>query len=144
MNKEPSDTVILAWTRLVRAHHAALSSVETALKRAGLPPLAWYDALLEVERAGPVGIRPYELEQQMLLPQYGLSRLLNRIEAAGYLERLPCPDDRRGQVLVITAPGAAIRKQMWPVYRQAIETAVGSRLTDRQARTLTGLLQKLI
>src|ERR1700751_3913382 len=81
----PSQTVERAWARLIKAQRTALGSVEGALKAAGLPPLAWYDALLELERAGAPGLRPFELERAMLLEQYNLSRLLDRMERAGYV-----------------------------------------------------------
>ncbi len=47
-------------------------AVEQDLKKAGFPPLAWYDALLELSRAQHP-LRPVELEKQMLLPQYSTS-----------------------------------------------------------------------
>ena len=51
-------------------------------QRRGHPPLAWYDALLEIEKAGPDGLRPFELRKLLLLPQYGTSRLLDRMVTA--------------------------------------------------------------
>jgi DNA-binding MarR family transcriptional regulator len=143
MTTNPTETTIHAWTRLMRAQHAALSHIEGNLKQAGLPALAWYDVLLELSRAGEGGLRPFELERRMLLPQYGLSRLIDRIEAAGYLERRPCEADGRGQVLAITEAGEAMRRQMWPVYSAAIEEAVGARLTAAEAASLAELLQRL-
>lgn len=140
----PNDTVVRAWARLMRAHSTALSAVEAALKSHGVPPLAWYDALLEIERAGEAGIRPFALERELLLPQYGLSRLLERLERAGYVERRPCVEDGRGQVVVITATGIAMRRQMWPVYAAAIQAAVGARLNAGEARQLADLLGKLV
>lgn len=140
----PNDAVIRAWARLIRAQRVALSEVEAALKRQELPPLAWYDALLELERAGEAGMRPFALERELLLPQYGLSRLLERIEQAGYVERRPCDEDGRGQVVVITAAGIAMRRRMWPVYAAAVQEAVGDHLTNREARQLADLLGKLI
>ena len=141
---EPSDSTVKTWARLLRAHRAALTSVEGALKVAGLPPLTWYDLLLELERAGEGGLRPFELERELLLPQYGVSRLIDRLEKAGHLERKACEDDGRGQRLVITESGRKLRREMWPVYGQAIEGAVGRRLTRAEARSLSGLLAKLV
>ena len=57
---EPSEAVVSAWVGLLRAQRRALGLVEERLKAAGLPPLAWYDALLELERAGAAGMRPFE------------------------------------------------------------------------------------
>ena len=64
----------------MKAQQIALASVEQSLRSAELPQLVWYDALLELERAGKQGLRPFELERQMLLAQYNLSRLIDRIE----------------------------------------------------------------
>jgi DNA-binding MarR family transcriptional regulator len=144
MKPNPSKTVVRAWARLTKAQQMALTAIEQALKAAELPPLAWYDALLELERAEENGLRPFELEREMLLAQYNLSRLVDRIEKAGYLERRACDDDGRGQVLVITAAGKHIRRRMWPVYAAAIQSALGEHLSEKQAEALDALLGTLI
>ncbi len=144
MTKEPSETVVRAWARLMRAQQVAMASIERALKAAGLPPLVWYDVLLELERAGEQGLRPFELERAMLLAQYNLSRLVDRIEHAGYLERRACEADGRGQWIVITERGREIRRQIWPVYARAIQAAVGQNLSKKQAESLDELLGFLI
>jgi DNA-binding MarR family transcriptional regulator len=144
MRSRPRDAVVRAWARLVKAQQIALACVESALKAAKLPPLAWYDALLELEDAGDCGLRPGELQREMLLAQYNLSRLIDRIERAGYVERRPCDDDGRGQVIVITAAGRDIRRRMWAVYGAAIQRALGDHLSPKQAETLDALLGKLV
>jgi DNA-binding MarR family transcriptional regulator len=141
--RPPSDAVIRAWTRLVRAQQAVLSAVEAELKAAGFPPLAWYDVLLELSRVEGEGLRPFALEQELLLAQYNLSRLLDRLEKAGYIERLTCPDDGRGQIVAITASGRALVKRMWPTYRAAIGRHVGAKLSEDEAARLAALLGKL-
>lgn len=140
----PSETVVRAWARLLRAQRVALGQVESALKQAGLPALGWYDVLLELERAAPNGLRPFELEKKLLLEQYNLSRLLERIEQAGYLERRRTEEDGRGYRLFLTAAGKATRKRMWPVYASGIDAALGARLTAKQAQQLDELLGVLL
>lgn len=144
MPHNPNTPVVRAWVRLVKAQQLALTSVEAALKAAGLPPLGWYDVLLEVERAGTKGLRPVELEQAVLLAQYNLSRLIDRLERAGYVERKACEADGRGQMIVLTAAGRAVRQRMWPVYARGIEAAVGRHLSAREVLALDGLLGKLV
>jgi DNA-binding MarR family transcriptional regulator len=139
----PPEAVIRAWARLARAHRAALGTVEGRLKQAGLPTLAWYDALLELERAGPSGLRPFELQKEMLFSQYNLSRLVDRLVAAGYVTRAASEADGRGQVLTITRAGRAMRRRIWPVYAAAIEEAVGRRLSAQDAARLADLLGRL-
>jgi DNA-binding MarR family transcriptional regulator len=144
MRTKPSNTVITAWARLMRAQQIALEAIEQALKSAGLPQLSWYDALLELERVGEQGLRPFELEREMLMAQYNLSRLIDRIEKAGYAERHNCESDGRGQVIVITEPGKEMRRQMWAVYRPAIQSAIGAHLSPKAVKTLDRLLGTLI
>ncbi len=138
----PSEATVLAWTSLVRAHQAALATVEAALKTAGHPPLEWYDVLLELERAGP--LRPRDLQARLLLAQSNLSRLLDRMAANGAIERRSCDEDGRGYLVVATASGLGLRRRMWSAYAGAIETAIGRRLKDQDARALADLLVRLI
>jgi DNA-binding MarR family transcriptional regulator len=145
MPDDPAPDVIRAWTLLVRAKTRVLGAVEEALRQAGLPPLAWYDVLLELRRAGHCGLRPYELERRLLLAQPNVSRLLARLEAAGLVARHVCPEDRRGQMVVVTAAGRDLQERMWPVYRAAIEQHVGRKLeSDRAATVLADHLERLL
>jgi DNA-binding MarR family transcriptional regulator len=144
MTGNPDAIVVQAWARLMKAQQLALAAVERDLKAAGLPPLVWYDVLLEVERAGGQGLRPFELERAMLLAQYNLSRLIDRIERAGYVERRNCEDDGRGQMIVATGSGKAMRRKMWPVYARAITAVIGKPLSLADAQTLAGLLGRII
>lgn len=130
-----------AWVQLVRAHRSALCSVEKALRAADLPPLEWYDVLLELERGGP--LRPRDLQERLLLAQYNLSRLLDRMESDGLLTRERCSDDARCQWIRATPAGEALRQRMWPIYAAAIREAVEARLTKAQAAQLGELLGKL-
>lgn len=138
---DPSEPTVLAWTRLVRAHTAALGRIERALKAADLPSLDWYDVLLELERAGPQ--RPKVLQARLLLAQPNLSRLIDRMVGAGVVARRAFEADRRGQIVAVTHAGRALRRRMWPVYARALQAAVGDRLGDDDAATLAALLERL-
>lgn len=138
-----SEATVRAWARLVRVSQAVLSAVEADLKRDGLPPLAHYDALLELSRTGREGLRPFELQRAMLLAQYNVSRLVDRLARAGHLERCIAEDDGRGQTLLITPAGRALLKRMWPAYARAIRRHFGAALTEAEAEALANLLGKL-
>lgn len=139
--KDRSATKVEAWIALLRAQRIALRTVEHALKAAGFPPLEWYDVLWELERTGP--LRPRDLQRRLLLAQYNLSRLLDRLEAADLVARTPCPDDARSQLLEVTSQGRSMRSSMWLVYSRAIEQAIGEELSDREAAQLVDLLRKI-
>jgi DNA-binding MarR family transcriptional regulator len=130
-----------AWVQLIRAHRSALCSVERALRAADLPPLEWYDVLLELERRGP--LRSRDLQERLLLAQYNLSRLLDRMESEKLISRERCSEDARCQWVKATNNGKALRKRMWPVYSEAIESALGAKLTGSQAEKLSELLSRI-
>jgi len=141
----PTQEAVRAWTRMARAQQRTLERIEGALKRAELPPLAWYDVLLELSREGAAdGIRPFELERALLLPQYGLSRLIDRIARSGLIERRPCAEDGRGHLIAITGDGRELLGRMWPVYGGALAATVDARLTRAEAASLARLLDKLL
>jgi len=143
MKRKPSAETTAAWVRLVRIQSRVLGAVEQDLKRAGFPPLSWYDVLLELSRAPMGALRPVELEKQVLLPQYGLSRLIERLVEAGLVRRKVCEVDKRGLVVEITEPGRELQKKMWNAYSAAIERHIGSKLSDGEASKLAALLDRL-
>ncbi len=144
MEQQPSAAVIRVWTTLVRAEQRVAAGIEAALKAAQLPPLAWYDVLLELRRAAPERLRPLAIEARLLLAQPNVSRLIVRLERAGLVDRHPCPEDGRGQLIGITAAGMALLERMWPVYRAAIQAEVGDRLAgDAAAEALADGLARL-
>lgn len=143
MKRKPSPEITAAWIRLVRIQGRLLGAVEHDLKRAGFPPLSWYDVLLELARSPMGALRPVELEKQVLLPQYGLSRLIERLVEAGLVRRRVCEVDKRGLVVEITDSGRELQKKMWNAYSAAIERHIGSKLSDAEAAKLAALLDRL-
>jgi DNA-binding MarR family transcriptional regulator len=134
------DKVLHVWVRLIRAHDKILRKVEATVKAKGLPPIAWYDVLLELSREGGRKLRPVELEKELLVAQYNLSRLLDRMESAGLIERIACPGDGRGQMIQLTAEGRAMQKRVWPAYRDAVEENLAPDLPERDLEQLAKLL----
>lgn len=127
----------------MRAEQSLRGQVEDALKRAGLPPMTWYDVLNELDRAPDGRLRQSDVQSKVLLAQYNLCRLADRLQADGLIERQPCSADGRSNILVITEAGRELRRAMWPVYAEAIATHVAARLAPEEARTLADILGKL-
>ncbi|MGE3302623.1 MAG: MarR family winged helix-turn-helix transcriptional regulator [Hyphomonadaceae bacterium] len=131
------------WVALLRAADHAKAAVEQNVKAQGLPPLAWYDPLWALTRAPGHAMRPRDLAAQLLLTRYGVSRLIDRLEAEGLLQRDICEEDGRGQIVRITPAGLALREKMWPAYGAAMGALLESRFTPQEAHALTALLRKL-
>lgn len=143
MSRRPGRKAVTAWARLLRVQSQMLGEVHAALKAAGLPPLAWYDVLLELYRARDGGLRQYQIGERTLLPKYNLSRLIDRLERDGLVDRLACPEDGRGNLVCITARGTGLLERMWPVYGAVIHECLGTRLTREEVDALATILAKL-
>lgn len=144
MSRKPSEPVTRAWTRLMRAQQTVLGAIERDLRAEGLPPLAWYDVLLELSRAPQGRLRPFKIERETLLAQYNLSRLLDRLTREGLVAREAHEEDGRGQWVAITPAGRALQARMWKVYAHSIKQHVGTKLDDKAAARLADLLGRLI
>ena len=109
------------WRAFLNAHSTMLRRISRDLDEAGLPPLTWYDVLAALRDAPEEsGLRQVDLAERVLLSHSGLSRLLDRIEAKGLVERVRCPGDRRSLNLVLTPEGQEMLDRMWPVYARGI------------------------
>ena len=142
MTDMASPAVMRAWARIVRTKQRLQDAVERDLKHEGLPPLEWYDVLLELSRAPEGRLALKDIEREMLLAQYNLSRLIDRLEAKGLVRRLEFPGDRRRQLIEITAEGRTLRERMWPVYAASLQRHVGARITEAEAEAIFNLLGK--
>lgn len=103
-------------------------------------PLTWFDVLSRLSDAGPAGLRMQELEELAIFTRGGLTRLVDRIEAAGLVRREPVPGDRRGVRVVLTVDGQDRHAAALLRHREVIEREFGQRLTPAQHRAIADAL----
>lgn len=115
-----TDDQLAAWRAFLRAHSTMLRRIGRDLDEAGLPPLTWYDVLAALRDAPERRLKQVEIAARVLISHSGLSRLLDRIEAKGLIERQQCPGDRRSFHIALTNAGEEMLAQMWPVYANGI------------------------
>lgn len=139
----PSKSAENAWIALLRTRQLLLEHVEAALTAADLPPLAWYDVLLELSRAPDEPLRQFEIGERVLLSKHKLSRLIDRLEKDGLAKRLTCDEDGRGNTVKITKKGLQIKQAMWTVYAQALQVLIEAPLSATQLRALTDMMNIL-
>lgn len=134
----------VAWRTFITAYALVMERIERELAEAGLPPLGWYDVLLELSVAPEHRLRMHELARAVALSRSGLTRLVDRLERAGLLRREPDPADRRGSFAILTDEGATIRERMWPIYARGIAEHFGKYLNDEEVGALTGVLKRVL
>jgi DNA-binding MarR family transcriptional regulator len=84
-----------------------------------------------------------ELADAVTISRSGLTRLVDRIEAEGLLERSPVPDDRRAIEVVITSEGSKLLRRMWPVYERVLREQFETSLSRQEAAALGKALAKV-
>ena len=114
------DEQLAAWRAFLRAHSAMLRRISRDLEEAGLPPLPWYDVLAALRDAPDRRLRQVDLAERILLSNSGISRLVDRMEKDGLVQRAACPTDRRSFHVQLTDAGADMLERMWPVYAHGI------------------------
>ncbi len=129
-----------AWRMLNLAHGRLVAGVERALAESDLPPLAWFDVLDPLTEADEHMLRPRDLGCGVQISRSGLTRLLDRMEAAGAVTRNRCDEDRRGSYIGLTESGAAIVARMREVMETELSASFEGQIDDDEARQLTSLL----
>ena len=132
------------WALFLTAHATLVEEIEGRLARQDLPQLGWYDVLWALERADEQRLRMNELAAQVVLSRSNLTRLVDRLEQAGLVERQRSADDRRGAYAVLTAAGKAMRKRMWPTYQNAIRELFEEAISEADAATMGKALRRLL
>ena len=137
-----------AWARFVTAQAMLLEQIEAAFAEADLPPLAWYDVLwiLENTQEGEQRgwLRMHDLARKAVVSRSNVTRLVDRMEKDGLVERSDCPLDGRGTVCELTARGRALRAKMWPVYRKQVDLLFGKHLDTREANLICTAFDRII
>jgi DNA-binding MarR family transcriptional regulator len=134
---------LAAWRGVLNTHARVTGEVEAALAEAGLPHLAWYDVLWALQRSPRKALRMGELADAVTISRSGLTRMVDRIEAEGLLERKPSPEDRRAIDVVITSDGSKLLRKMWPVYEKVLRAQFEAKLSRQEACALSKALAKI-
>jgi DNA-binding MarR family transcriptional regulator len=143
LGSEPNEIHLAAWRALLNAHVTAVAAIERDLSVADALPLTWYDVLVALWEAPGHRLRLHELADRVVLSRSGLTRLIDRLEAARLLRREPCPDDRRGAFAVLTAEGRAAQLRAWPTYARGISEHFARHLTLAEAADMASALERV-
>ncbi|HEX3510374.1 MAG TPA: MarR family transcriptional regulator [Solirubrobacteraceae bacterium] len=94
-----------AWRALLRAHSCLAKRLDAELERLHGLPMTSYEVLHRLEEATRGRMRMCDLADQAQLSRSGLTRLVDRLERDGLLERCSCSHDARGAYACLTDAG---------------------------------------
>lgn len=111
------------------------SALERDLRRSGLTQ-AYYEILVRLSEAPRRTLRMSDLAERSLSSRSRLSHAVARLEQQGLVRRDDCPDDRRGQLCVLTDAGFAALQQAAPGHVRAVRRLLLDALTPAQVDAL--------
>ena len=102
-----NDTELRAWRGLLRTHAMLVKRLDAELEAAHGLALTTYEVLLHLAHADGGKMRMCDIAESVLLSRSGLTRLVDRLERDGLVERVSCADDARGAFAQLTETGRA-------------------------------------
>ncbi|HEX9340698.1 MAG TPA: MarR family winged helix-turn-helix transcriptional regulator [Thermoplasmata archaeon] len=131
-----------AWINLLRVHRSVTDRLNSVLARNHGLTLAEWDALVHLAGAKE-GIRMGDLAERILLSPSGMTRMIDRLEAKGLVERRTGKTDAREALVGVTGGGLNLLAEAAPTHNRALETHFLRVLTPAEVRRLAALLTKV-
>jgi DNA-binding MarR family transcriptional regulator len=131
------------FSSLLGAHGSLTRELNAALVASHGLTINDYGCLLLLSRAGEEGMRRIDLANELQLSPSGITRLLDRLEAQGFVGKGACAEDARVSYAILTEEGFGKLKAAWPEHVEAVERRVAAALSAEEIETLRGLLARL-
>jgi DNA-binding MarR family transcriptional regulator len=135
---------LAAWRALLLAQSRAVRAIERDMQAAGVIPLGWYDVLLELNAAPGRRLRMQDLAARAVLSRTRVSRIVSELEAHGFVQRVPDPDDGRVALAAITTEGRSALRAAAPTYLAGIDAHFNRYLSPMVQRSIATALQRVI
>lgn len=132
-----------AWGGFLRTHARVVRELDAELlARSGLP-LTSFDVLVQVSFVPERRLKMSDLADAVVLSRSGVTRLVDRLERQGLLERRRCEEDSRAIYAVLTERGAARLEEAMPVHLDGVRERFLEPLSGAQKRQLTAIWRRL-
>jgi DNA-binding MarR family transcriptional regulator len=136
-------SAVEAFVALIRASASATRELSVELQEEHGLTINDYECLLKLAQAEGRQLRRVDLSRELLLTPSGITRLLEGLESAGYVERKNCATDARVAYAALTPAGRAKLKEAGRSHVASIRELFGGRFSDEELTTLAGLLERL-
>jgi DNA-binding MarR family transcriptional regulator len=134
---------LTGWVTFLRAHAAITREMSAQLQREHGLTLHDYEVLLHLSHADGFMMRRVDLAQSVLLTASGITRLLEGLERAGYVEKATCQSDARVSYAKLTDDGRAKLRAAAVTHIRGVDELFTSRYSGSELVTLAQLLARL-
>ena len=138
----PTSERLRCWRLFFESAMALVDVLDSELQSAVGIPQRWYDVLIHTEEE-PDGVPMTELADRILYSKSGFTRVIDRMEEAGLVERVRPPNDRRSILVILTDKGREKLQSARRHHRDGIQRHFSQHLTDADVKALTRALEKV-
>lgn len=138
-----SEHELRAWRGLLRTHAMLVKRLDADLESAHGLPLTSYEVLLNLWHAEEAKMRMCDVAESVLLSRSGLTRLVDRLERDGFVERVSCADDARGAFAKLTDAGRAKLEEARGTHLAGVREHFLSHLTPQHLDVLGEAWERL-
>ena len=134
----------VAWRSFVDGVRALIDVLDRQLQADSDLPHSYFEILIPLSEAEGRTLRMSELAEAARSSRSRLSHAVARLEQRGWVRRLTCPTDRRGQLAQLTDEGFAIVEAAAPGHVETVRKYLIDRLTPEQLRVMGEIGQLLL
>jgi DNA-binding MarR family transcriptional regulator len=134
---------LTAWVRLLRGHSATRRTLDASLQAEHGLTVTAYEAMLMLARAKEKLLRRVDLAEGLGLTASGVTRLLDGLEADGFVTKATCESDARATYAVLTDEGRAKFDEASRSHIVAVRDLFEELYTPEELETLAALLRRL-
>ena len=133
-----------AWRGLIRLREAVMREIDRRLQHDGLISLADYGVLITLVTAPGLRLRMSDLGARRMLTPSGITRVVVRLEAQGFVRREPDPADGRAAFAALTRPGLEELRRAQVVHHATVRELYLGRLTKHELERLAAAFEKAL
>jgi DNA-binding MarR family transcriptional regulator len=142
--RELDPVELAAWRGLLRVHSSLVKELDAELEAVHGLPLSSYEVLVFLDAAPDRQLRMAELAERVLLSRSGMTRLIDRLEREGVVERHTCSRDGRGCYAALTAKGQELVHSARLTHLAGVRERFLARFGEEELRQLATLWDRVV
>lgn len=135
---------VTAWMNLQQVNRVLEGVLEHRIREVADLSLPEYEALFRLQIASGHPLQMSEIASQLINSPSGMTRIADRLEKDGLIERETPPDNRRVVLVRLTARGRKVLDEADQAFREALRESFSSHLSESELNDLRRIMRKLL
>jgi DNA-binding MarR family transcriptional regulator len=135
---------VTAWMNLQQVNRVLEGVLEHRVREVAGLSLPEFEALFRLLIASGHPLQMSEIASQLINSPSGMTRIADRLERDGLIERETPADNRRVVLVKLTDKGRKVLNQADEAFREALRESFSSHLSESELAELRRLMRKLL